>query len=201
MKTLVIVDFQRDFANSSGSLYVHGAEIAQQRIIDYINKHHDELSDVVFTIDWHSINHCSFEKNNGGWPIHCVQYSEGAGIVTDLINICICFELPIKIFIKGNKDDQEEYGAFNYIGKCWYDVDKFDIYTANLSDNSYVRFESTNVVVCGLAGDYCVKTTTENLLKCKDLNVSIFEEGIASIDNGRTLNNFISENNLLIETI
>ena len=29
MKTLIIVDFQKDFANKAGSLYVNGAEQAE----------------------------------------------------------------------------------------------------------------------------------------------------------------------------
>ena len=35
-KTLVVIDFQKDFCNPNGSLYVPGAEEAEQAIVDYI---------------------------------------------------------------------------------------------------------------------------------------------------------------------
>ena len=200
MKTLVIVDFQRDFANNKGALYVPGAENAEQKIISYINNNHSDISDVIFTIDWHSPNHCSFKNNGGMWPNHCVQYTEGAGIVTDLMNICLYYNLPIKIFKKGNVDNIEEYGAFHEIEK-YEEGDNMDIVTTNIAGDDTIIFENKDVVVCGLAGDYCVKTTIDNLLQCEDLNVSAFIDGIASIDGGKTFDQFVKDMNLKIERV
>ena len=116
MKTLVIVDFQKDFANPSGSLYVKGSEQAEEAIVNYITKNAKDLSDVIFTVDWHSPNHCSFEKNGGIWPVHCVQFSEGAGISDKILKACIDNNISYQIFQKGTNDEEEEYGAFAYIG-------------------------------------------------------------------------------------
>ena len=199
MKTLVIVDFQRDFYHPVGSMYVKGAEDAEDAIVNYINEHSSELLDVVFTVDWHSPNHCSFQKNGGPWPIHCVQFSEGAGISARIMKACIDHNIPIKIFKKGNCDDTEEYGAFQYM---W----KFDgsnhIKTCNEA-NQYIYLDSSDLVVCGIAGDYCVKETISNLLRHNknedlNLNIEVLKSGIVSIDRGFAIDEFIKENNLKV---
>ena len=102
MKTLIIVDFQYDFCNPNGTLYVPGAEEAEEAIVKHIQED-DEIGNVVFTLDWHPSNHCSFIINGGQWPVHCLQYSEGASISQKIMNACIEKKLPIKFFLKGDK--------------------------------------------------------------------------------------------------
>jgi len=198
MKTLVIIDFQKDFADPNGSLYVPKAEVAESNICSYIMEHYKEISDVVFTVDWHTFDDLSFKVNGGQWPIHCVQYSEGASIVNRLLKLCNYYKLKIKVFQKGNIPNHEEYGAFENIEN----YESNGILVKNYASDSVVIFDSKDIVICGLAGDYCVKESTKNLLKNDlGLNVKVLKEGIASIDDGTTLNNFIKENNLEIETI
>ena len=197
MKTLIIVDFQRDFYHSDGSMYVRGAEDAEDAIVDYINEHASELSDVIFTVDWHSPNHCSFIVNNGEWPRHCVQFTEGAGINDKIFFTCVNKNIPVKVFTKGNIDSLEEYGAFQYMQKC---DESHYIKTCNEA-NQYIYLDCSDLVVCGIAGDYCVKETLSNLLRHNvnenlNLNIEVLRNGIVSIDNGTTIDNFIKENNL-----
>ena len=145
MKTLVIIDFQKDFANNKGVLYVPNAESAEQAIVKYIIEHNKEISDVVFTIDWHSPNHCSFKKNGGMWPNHCVQFTEGAGISDKIMNICLNYGLKVKVFKKGNVDECEEYGAFDTIGIWGYDNGDFDIVVNNIANNNTLHFDTSNI--------------------------------------------------------
>ena len=190
MKTLVVVDFQRDFCNNKGSLYVEGAEQAEDSIVKHIYTD-NEIGEVIFTVDWHTPKHCSFKNNGGMWVPHCVQYSEGAGISQKLINACMDKNLPIKIFKKGNIDNEEEYGAFNKIGLI---VDRKQIYVAvnNMAGDSSLKFEYSDVEVCGLAGDYCVKETMSILVNSnKIVNLYAFTDGIASIDGGKIFNEFL----------
>lgn len=203
MQTLIIVDFQKDFANSNGSLYVNGAEEAKAAIIDYINANHDNINDVIFTVDWHSPNHCSFKKNDGEWPVHCVQFSEGAGIDDDIMKLCIDYGLNIKVFKKGNIDSLEEYGAFTYVKHRIICGDTDIVIAQNEAQNSTVEFGSFNLVVCGIAGDYCVKNTIANLIQERpnqpvELKVNVFKNGIASIDGGFALNEYINEHKLKV---
>jgi len=197
MKTLVIVDFQKDFASKLGSLYVAGAEYAEINIVDYINKHFSELCEVIFTVDWHTENHCSFEKNGGTWPMHCIQFTEGAGISDSIMKTCIFNNLPVKIFKKGNCDDTEEYGAFQYMWK----FDETHKIKACNEANQYIYIDSNDLVVCGIAGDYCVYETLSNLIRHNlrenlNLNIEVLRDGIVSIDGGSKLDDFILENNL-----
>lgn len=200
--TLIIVDFQKDFSNVLGKLYVKGAEFAKQSIIAYIKKHANQIGEIIFTIDWHTPNHCSFKKNGGIWSVHCVQYSEGAGIDDDILHTCIDLNIPYKIFIKGNDDNTEEYGAFEKIGVA-QGIHGYYICANNHNSTSYTTINNLNLVVCGIAGDYCVLNTIKNLEKFKSptnemFNIKVLKEGTPSIDDGTTLNNYIKEANLEI---
>ena len=139
---LIIVDFQKDFV--SGSLSVKGAEKAISNLLHFMWNKDNKISKVIFTADWHPINHCSFERNGGEWPIHCLQYSEGASIEELLLRDCYYRIIPYEVVTKGEDPNKEEYGAFSFT--------KPDIP------------DGEEVVVCGIAGDYCVLHTLENLL-------------------------------------
>lgn len=199
MKTLVIIDFQKDFANPSGALYVNGAEQAEEAIVDYITKNAKDLSDVIFTVDWHSPNHCSFKKNGGIWPVHCVQFSEGAGLSDKILKACIDNNISYQIFLKGTNEEEEEYGAFAYLDLRYGPI-SCGVF-ANQDRNSFVELNTHSLVVCGLAGDFCVSETIKNLIKYQDvtpLSIEVFKKGIASIDDGTKLDNFIKSNNLKV---
>lgn len=200
--TLIIVDFQKDFSNSVGKLYVKGSASARKAIISWIKKHINEIGEVIFTIDWHPINHCSFKKNGGIWPNHCIQYSEGAGIDDQIMHTCIDLNIPIKFFLKGNDYSTEEYGAFEKIGVA-PGANRYFICANNHNGDSYVVIDNLNLVVCGIAGDYCVLNTIKNLqnFKAPDnamFNVKVLMDGIASIDDGTTLKNYINKEKLEI---
>ena len=85
-KILIIVDMQNDFCLESGSLYVKGATPALWNIEELMYKEHFDR--VWFTVDWHAFFHPSFKENGGEWPVHCVQYSQGAAINDLLLTAC-----------------------------------------------------------------------------------------------------------------
>ena len=58
MKTLVVVDVQYDFASPDGALYVNGSEIIANKVLEVIK----DFDHVVFTLDFHPINHCSLRS-------------------------------------------------------------------------------------------------------------------------------------------
>ena len=207
MKTLIVVDVQNDFVNPDwGHLYVPNSEKVVQQIIDYIKNNVGILYEVIFTLDWHSYtNGKSCVEPSITWPKHCMQYSEGAAIPQNLINVCVDYNIPLKFFIKGNSetDWHTEYGAFEKIGTYGYDNGDFDIIVNNHCNNSnLILTAGDEFVVCGVAGDYCVMNTIKNLLKydgpCAPMKISVLKNGVASIDDGTTFNNFIKANNLKV---
>lgn len=203
-KTLIIVDPQYDFCNPEGALYVKGAENIINPIIDYVLKNKDVINQIIFTRDWHLKKDESFKKNGGTWPVHCVQKTEGAEINTKLYNTLVQTKIPVVIVNKGTVFDHEEYGAFEHCATFHhlYPNDTPTVkhcYFANFESSSGARIINDNIIVCGVAGDYCVKETIKNLKKhWRKFNIEVLMDGTASIDDGSTLLELIDELNLQV---
>ena len=189
MITLVIVDCQNDFI--TGTMSVKGAKNAVEEIKKFIKNHRKEIEKIIFTLDWHPYNHCSFKKYGGLWPSHCVKHTPGACIEPKLLKFVQSLEIDFEFCLKGEIEEVEQYGAFceievssdNFPEKKYY----FDsIVTANYD---------TEFVVCGIAGDYCVKSTIQNMLD-NEITPKVYCPGIVSIDGGKVFSDFIKENNL-----
>ena len=200
MKSLIIIDFQFDFCDPKGSLYVKGAEEAKKGILKYMKDNHKSFNQIIYTRDWHLHKDESFKKNGGIWPVHCIQNSKGAEIDKELYDELAKYNIPITVVNKGTVYTHEEYGAFENI-KYEDENNKTDINNCVFSNyelSSGAKITNNNIVVCGLAGDYCVKESIKNLLKHWKFNLEVLVSGIASIDNGDKLKEFIKENNLSI---
>lgn len=140
-KILIVVDMQNDFCLESGSLYVKGATPALWNIEELMYKEH-------------------FDRV---WPVHCVQYSQGAAINDLLLTACRNNNLRYDVIEKGLF--KEEYGAFPDLKpdpnrKSHYTYSLDDIYDSRA--DIYLSNES-EIVICGVAGDYCVLNTIKNL--------------------------------------
>lgn len=157
---LIVVDMQNDFACADGALYVDGGEKIAQRVKELIAS--GQYSEVIFTVDWHTLCDTSFEKYGGTWPRHCVQYTKGAALVDGLVDVCEENHIVYSIFEKGTNPLHEEYGAFEICSK--------------ISDGLFFAYNSAHMSpimltadakydICGLAGDYCVLETYKNLKK------------------------------------
>jgi nicotinamidase-related amidase len=189
MITLVIVDCQNDFI--TGTMSVKGAKNAVEEIKKFIKNHRKEIEKIIFTLDWHPYNHCSFKKYGGLWPSHCVKHTPGACIEPKLLKFVQSQEIDFEFCLKGEIEEVEQYGAFceievssdNFPEKKYY----FDsIVTANYN---------TEFVVCGIAGDYCVKSTIQNMLD-NEITPKVYCPGIVSIDGGKIFSDFVKENKL-----
>ncbi len=133
---LVIVDVQHDFAHPAGALFVPGAEQAVENIAQLL--HDPRVTQLTFTLDWHPYDHSSFADQGGTWPRHCVQYSKGASLHESLW--VENFDRFTTHFVrKGQQQACEEYGAF-----------------AAPTDEQREWLQQGRLVVCGIAGDYCV---------------------------------------------
>lgn len=176
-KILVVVDLQRDFFEPSGALYVGGSEVLPEKIAAIATAY----DAIIFTLDWHPANHCSFKEQGGQWPSHCVQYTQGAGLPDCMAPIMK--SVPFLFMEKGSDPSKEEYGAFE-------NMEGFE------TVEKWLR-ESKSIDVCGIAGDYCVKESINTLFKYVDKsNISVLTDLIRNIDDGSTLRAFIAEKGL-----
>ena len=170
-KLAIVVDCQYDFINENGTLYVPGGDDACFSISEFIS----EMDGVVFTVDWHPFNHCSFKANGGQWDVHCVNYSRGASIPYFLL-------LPVRnkpttFLHKGTNPNVEEYGAFENEGNC--------AKLAKWLRTNFGTEKEIDVYVCGVAGDYCVIDTVKSFMNVKPKqirNVFVIKDLCPSID-------------------
>ena len=183
--TLVVVDFQYDFCLLGAPLYVPRSDKALWNISHLIEN--KKIGEVIFTADWHPANHCSFKRNGGEWNDHCVQFSKGAAIHDLLLYGCIGAGIPYKVITKGTLVNSEEYGIKVAPASRW--LKHHTVYSRSVNVDVS---PDEQVVVCGLAGDYCVLETLKNLEPIKPM---VYLDGIASLDGGIKLNNYIESNN------
>lgn len=143
MKCLIVVDMQNDFI--TGSLAVKGAQEIIGPIAEKIQKAKNDGDLIFYSKDWHPDNHKSFERTGlgGPWPVHCVQGSWGAELHPGLAHLL--HHVGAWQILKGQDPTEEEYSAFN-----------------NHMLHEFLRTNKiTDIEICGLARDYCVKATAE----------------------------------------
>lgn len=136
-KTLLIVDVQNDFC-PGGALAVKDGD----KVVPVINGIIDKFDLVLASKDWHPVDSVHFEK----WPVHCVQNTYGADFHPDLQTDKID-----RVLLKGTQNKDDGYSAFE---------------ATNVSLADFLREEGvTDLYVCGLATDYCVKATALDACK------------------------------------
>ena len=144
---LVVVDVQNDFASPDGSLSVAGGE----DVIGFINEQIQEAvqagATIVYTQDWHPESTPHFAKDGGIWPVHCVGGTEGAELHPDLLVAASA------IRIRKGTAGEDGYSGFNV-------KDPLDDRRTSTGLAAALRDQGiAEVVVLGLALDYCVKET------------------------------------------
>jgi nicotinamidase/pyrazinamidase len=143
---LIVVDVQNDFADPAGGLGVAGAEA----VIPVINREiqlarsNDGL--VVCTQDWHPEHTPHFAKDGGIWPEHCIADTWGA----ELHPALDAGDAPI---VRKGANGEDGYSGFTM-----RDPQSGDTIATQL--DAFLRERGVvEVVVTGLATDYCVKAT------------------------------------------
>jgi len=141
-QALIVVDVQNDFCPGGALAVAHGDEV-----VEPLNKLIDEFlerGDPVYkSRDWHPPTTKHFKKYGGTWVEHCVQNTEGAEFHPALRD-----DPRIHVVSKG-LGDTDSYSAF----------DETDL-GAQLHEQGVKE-----VLVGGLATDYCVKSTVIDAIK------------------------------------
>ncbi|KAK4167233.1 Pyrazinamidase/nicotinamidase [Cladorrhinum sp. PSN259] len=189
---LLVIDMQEDFCPPSGALAVPQG----RDIIPLINS---LLSLPAFhlriaTKDWHPPSHISFAPNHGPsavafqdtttvvnpnnpsekyetrlWPIHCLQDSPGAALVSGLVTTKFNH-----VIHKGLDPRVEMYSAF------YSPLREPKVSDSGLSQMLHSE-GITDVYVVGLAADYCVRCTAEDA-RSEGFETYIIEEGTRAVD-------------------
>lgn len=210
----IAVDYQVGFCEG-GNLAVNGGKKAVAAASELLNhkvalndnqaESENLIKEVIFTKDAHPATHSSFKDFNpeGLWPVHCVEHTVDGAIMDPLIYDCAKNGIPYGVVGKGQNIDEENYTAFRFVYK------NQDLYTYSLAPN----FDPTKntldfiqdpddkeeyyneLVIGGIAGDYCVLETIKAFI---DMDPIVYLPGIASIDGGKALNDYIKEHDLRI---
>lgn len=147
---LIVNDVQNDFADPSGALYVPGAEGTVTTINDQIRQATAAGALVVYTQDWHPPITPHFAKDGGRWPVHCVRDTWGAQLVPGL-------ERSGPVVRKGVG------GEDGYSGFTVRHPETGRTSSTGLAELLRER-GIAQVVIVGLATDYCIKDTALDAL-------------------------------------
>ena len=190
---LVVVDMQYDFID--GSLACHNADNAISLTLKFIDKHtkgqrgeeHEILDTfpILFTRDYHPADHSSFAEQGGTWPTHCVAGTHGAEIHESLVPY-VCEELT---FDKGCDKSSEQYSGFEGQNNAEQSLGEI-----------LEMLDTTDVYVCGIATEYCVRNTCEDLKKA-GYKVHLLSDCLGYVDeNGhRQALQEMSDNGICVE--
>lgn len=171
---LVVVDMQYDFID--GSLACQNAENAVKETLRFIDSQtrgqggdeHEILDTfpILFTRDYHPADHSSFKEQGGIWPPHCVAGTRGGEIHTDLLP----YAKEELTFDKGCDKAAEQYSGFDGTNSAGQSMGEI-----------LELLDATDVHVCGIATEYCVRNTCEDLMKA-GFKVHLHKECIGYVD-------------------
>jgi nicotinamidase/pyrazinamidase len=157
-RALIVIDVQNDFCPGGTLAVPHGDEVVEplnQAIDDFL-----ERGEPVYkSRDWHPPSTKHFKVYGGDWPVHCVQNTKGAEFHPALRD-----DPRITVISKG-LGDTNCYSAFD---------------ETNLLDQLHQQ-NVEEVVVGGLATDYCVKSTVLDALK-HGFKVKALQNAMRAVD-------------------
>ena len=176
-KALIIIDIQNDFV-PGGAMAVPDGD----RVVPVTNGLMQKVDLVVATQDWHPWNHGSFVSQHPGravgevvdlngidqilWPDHCVQGTDAAALVNGLDHSRID-----RIFRKGTDAKIDSYSGF---------FDNGHRKATGLGE--FLRQNNvTELLLTGLATDYCVKFTALDGIDL-GFKVTLVTDGVKGVE-------------------
>ncbi len=165
---LIVVDVQNDFADPDGSLAVDGGAATVPIINTEIALASAAGATIVLTQDWHPATTPHFVTDGGIWPVHCVADTWGSALHPDLT------APDDAIRIRKGANGEDGYSAFTM-----RDPRSSEMTSTGL-DGTLRSVGVTNVVVCGLATDYCVSATAQDAVRL-GFATSLLTDAIAAV--------------------
>lgn len=164
---LIVVDVQNDFADPAGSLSVPGGA----EVIPVANAEAEAAlaagALTIYTQDWHPPETPHFKDFGGIWPVHCVAGTWGA-------------EFAPGLAVRGNVIHKGANGEDGYSAFTMRDPQTAETTATPL--NAMLQAHGVEqVVVMGLATDYCVKATALDALTL-GYAVTVLRDGVRAVD-------------------
>ncbi|HEU4934554.1 MAG TPA: nicotinamidase [Pyrinomonadaceae bacterium] len=157
-RALIVVDVQNDFCPGGTLAVPHGDEVVEP-LNQVIDEFLDRGEPVYKSRDWHPPTTKHFADYGGVWPAHCVQNTKGAEFHPALRN-----DPRITVISKGLGDTN-----------CYSAFDETDLLAQLRQQNV------EEVVVGGLATDYCVKSTVLDAIK-NGFRVKALRDAMRAVD-------------------
>jgi nicotinamidase/pyrazinamidase len=156
---LLIADVQNDFL-PGGALGISGGDAIIPILLNYIHRFQSKGLPIFLTRDWHPSNHCSFKKQGGPWPVHCVAGSPGSLPPP-------AFEAPLSavIIYKAIDANEEAYSAFQHTSL----------------QRHLQALAVRRLFIGGLATDYCVLNTIKDA-RALGYDVYLPTDGIKAVN-------------------
>jgi nicotinamidase/pyrazinamidase len=161
-RALIVVDLQRDFCEG-GALAASNTLSLLAPLQSFIARARDAGVRIVFTQDWHPLNHSSFAENGGPWPVHCLAGSRGAELMPPVE--ASPGDLEVR---KGQAVDGAGYSGFEGTGLR----------------RKLQELKVESVAVCGVATEYCVRATAMDA-KQAGLRVAVLTDLIRSVSSAQ----------------
>ena len=121
---------------------------------------------ILFVRDHHPADHSSFKEQGGIWPPHCVAGTHGGEIHADLLP----YASEELTFDKGCDKAVEQYSGFEGVNDAGQSLGEI-----------LELLDTTDVYVCGIATEYCVRNTCEDLQKA-GFKVHLLKDCIGYVD-------------------
>lgn len=179
-RALLLVDIQNDFC-AGGALAVAGGDSTVDVANALIDWYAARGEPVLASQDWHPAGHGSFASQHNVepfsrgvldglpqtfWPDHCVQGSEGAALHPLLRQKAIT-----QVFHKGENPQIDSYSAFFDNG-----------HRQQTALDSWLREHQVNeLIILGLATDYCVRFTVLDALEL-GYQVNVITDGCRGVN-------------------
>ena len=161
---LLVVDMQEDFC-PGGSLAVPEGDAIIPVINRYIEIFHRAGVPIFASRDWHPPVTSHFRAYGGLWPPHCIQKSDGARFHHLL-------RLPDDVIVisKGMDPHKDDYSTFHALSEG-----------GDYLDDHLKREGVTQIYICGLATDYCVRQSSLDALRA-GYTVTVLCDAVKGVD-------------------
>jgi nicotinamidase/pyrazinamidase len=166
---LVVADVQNDFADPAGSLSVRGGDAIVPAVNREVAAARESGALVIYTQDWHPESTPHFAKDGGIWPVHCVAGTWGAELYPALT-----IEADAPRVRKGS-NGEDGYSGFTMRDPMTGIEEPTEL------DSLLREAGVEQVVVCGLATDYCVRATVLDAIRL-GYRTSVQGDAIAAVE-------------------